>query len=110
MCFNVNGGLDVKVGCKDFVECLRKFDVILCSETWTNEFSNVSLEGYVSVCKHRKRKVNAKRDSGGLVCYFSEKVCKGISSEPCDLEDDLCFKLIKAFLDGRKMCFCFLCI
>ena len=74
----------------------------MCCETWTNEFSNVSLEGYVSVCKHRKRKVNAKRDSGGLVCYFSEKVCKGISSEPCDLEDGLCFKFDKSFFGWEK--------
>ena len=97
MCLNVNGSLELKLGCKEFMESVSKFDVILCCESWTNEFSKIEIDGNERVCKHRKRKKNAKRDSGGLVCYFSKNIFKGVYCEHWDNEDGVCFKLDKDF-------------
>ena len=71
-------------------------DIVLFSETWTNEHSSVNIDDFVVYSKHRVRKRNAKRDSGGLVCYFREKVAHGVKELKWDdYEDGLCFKLDK---------------
>ena len=47
-------------------------------ETWTNERSDITLEGYEHYAFHRKRKPRAKRDSGGLILYYRTNIAKGI--------------------------------
>ena len=97
LCWNVNGGLNVKLGCPDFVTLCESYDIILLSETWTNIYSDLSVRGYECVVKHRDRKRKAKRDSGGLVCFFRESIFKGVTREPWDFEDGMCFKLNKNY-------------
>ena len=69
----------------------------MLSECWTNARSDISLDGYELVSKHRQRRKNAKRDSGGINCFFSKSIWKGISEIHWDFEDALIFKLDKIF-------------
>ena len=58
MSLNVNGGLVGKLECSDFINMLQTYDIIFLSETWTNECSNIDLEGYgkiyANIGKERK--------------------------------------------------------
>ena len=72
---NVNGDLVTKLECREFLECVNEDDLILVSETWTNKEHSLKIDGYAEpVCKHRVKKVKAKRESGGLVWFFSKNV------------------------------------
>ena len=96
MSLNLNGMLAEKLeGENGLKECIGKYDCAFISETWTNEFSSIDIKGYVKYCKHRKRRENAKRDSGGLVVYFKEHMNKGVKELEWDNEDGMCFKLDK---------------
>ena len=73
-------------------ETVQNYDCVFMSETWTNESSNVDMHGFISFCKHRKRKKTAKRDSGGLVVYFKEYVVKGVQEIRWNYDDGICPK------------------
>ena len=49
-----------------------------------------------------EEKKNARRDSGGLVCYIKNNIIKGIDNINWDFEDGLCFKLNKNFFYFRR--------
>ena len=94
MCLNVNGSLVDKLESENgLYQCAQEYDCVFISEAWTNESSNVDMNGFRSFCKHRKRKRTAKRDSGGIVVYFREDIAKGVHEEEWDNEDAMCFRL-----------------
>ena len=73
MNLNVNGALDVKLGSIDFVEQMCEYDIVLLSETWTDKYTTLDVTGFSEpICNHRVKKKEAKRNSGGLVCYFKD--------------------------------------
>ena len=94
---NVNGSLERKLKCIDFVNKLNLYDIIVLSETWSNKHSQLKLDGYEIVPKHRKRRKGARRDSGGIICYFRKEIWGGITCLPWNFEDGLLFKLDKQF-------------
>ena len=60
MTLNVNGSLCEKLCCEDFVEKMRVYDIVLLSETWTDEFSNIDVSGFCApYSKHRQKKKRA---------------------------------------------------
>ena len=78
--WNVNGNLTSDSECPDFVNCLSEHDIVLLSESWLNDNSVVRLDGFEDpICKNRLRKRGAKRDSGGLCCFFRKKYSKGFN-------------------------------
>ena len=78
MSLNVHGNLELKIGMTEFIESINAFDIVFLSETWTNDSSEVDIEGFAKpICKHRKRKRTGKRDSGGLCCYFRKDIFSG---------------------------------
>ena len=70
-----------KVNCqKIFLESFfKQFDLILLTETWTNEKDALELEGF-TICNYpRKNKhVNAKRDSGGIGVFIRDSIRSGV--------------------------------
>ena len=101
--FNVHGNLELKLGMHDFVESLNGYNCVFFTETWSNECSDLELKGFAKpVCKHRKRKKNGKRDSGGVCMYFKEELDIGIEHIGWDFEDGLLFKLKKDFFGWEK--------
>ena len=106
--FNVHGGLNDKVKNVEFVKSVFKYDVVMLCESWTNELSDVNVEGYVRVSKVRQKKKHSKRSSGGLEVYFKESCIKGVTLEDWELnEDGLNFKLDKDFFGWEKDLFLF---
>ena len=56
MSLNVNGSLCEKLGCEDFIDKMCMYDIVLLSETWTDEYSNIDVKGFcVPYSKHRQR-------------------------------------------------------
>ena len=94
---NVNGSLEKKLECDDFLNILKVYDIIVLSETWSNKYSVLEIDGYVVEPKHRKRRKGARRDSGGIVCYFRKEISGGITCLPWNFEDGLLFKLDKCY-------------
>ena len=64
---------------------------MLC-ESWSNALSDVNVDGYVRVGKHRKQKNKARRHSGGLEIYIKENISHGVTNEKWDFEDGLNLK------------------
>ena len=63
----------------EFLEIIRKYDIVFATETWCIKNSNIEIEGYTSFsCPRPKSCKRAKRDSGGLVIYCKNKVASGI--------------------------------
>ena len=51
-----------------------KLDILLFTETWHEKKTNLSIQGYDCFsCPRPKFNSRAKRDSGGIVVYFSLK-------------------------------------
>ena len=102
MCLNVNGNFVNKLewksdGKESLCDNVKKFDCVFFSETWTNKFSCVDINDYVTFRKERVRREGALRDSGGLVCYFKESLAKGVTEIEWDNEDEICLKLDKEY-------------
>ena len=102
VCLNVNGDLVVTRECPEMIECMNGNDIVLFSETWTNEHSNLDIDDFNVFSKHRVKKKNARRDSGGLVCYFRKNVAKGVSEIKWLFEDGMCFKLDKDYFGWER--------
>ena len=103
MSLNVNGSLELNLGTEEFVKKMNECDIVLLSETWTNESSDINVSDFDDpICKHRKRKLGALRDSGGLCCYFKKHIIKGVTQLPWDFEDGVSFKLDKSFFGWRE--------
>ena len=58
----------------DLIKTPPKYDIILLSETWTNQHSDMSLIGYDHAELHRTRPKNARRDSGGVAVYYESHI------------------------------------
>ena len=81
----------------NFCTKLKEFDVIFLAEAWSNQYSRLHLDGYENICKHRLKKSSARRDSGGLVCFYKECLNDGIKEMDWSFEDGLCVRFCKRF-------------
>ena len=63
-----------KLKSKELHNIFTNSDIILLTETWTNEFSDLNFTGFQSYVLHRKlKKRNAKRESGGIAIFIREQ-------------------------------------
>ena len=71
---------------------------MIFNECWGNKNSVYKIEGYHSpFVKHRIKRRNAKRDSGGLACFFKKHIKDGISEINWNFEDGIIMKMDKSF-------------
>ena len=100
MFLNVYGLLEKKLENQDFVNSINCFDIIILNETWTHKDSILELGGFVCpFVKHRSKRRNAKRHSGGVVCFIKNHIKEGISEEPWDFDDGIIIRLDKVFFE-----------
>ena len=52
----------------------KNVNILLFTETWSNDLFNYDVEGFHFYISHRKRLKSAKRDSGGLIIYVNNKL------------------------------------
>ena len=78
--WNCNGLTNDKITEQEFIDLIKSSDITILSESWTNNFSEINIDGYLCHNLYRKfRHRNAKRNSGGIVVYINEKLSEGIS-------------------------------
>ena len=77
--WNINGLTNDKLHDNMLGSFFKKFDSILLTETWTNENSDVELEGYTfHNCPRKYKHANAKRDSGGIGIFVRNDIKNGV--------------------------------
>ena len=103
----MHGSLNEKVKNAEFVTSVFKSDIVLLSETWSNEYSDINVNGYTRVSKIRKLKKKAKRSSGGLEVYIKDNLIKGITNLNWEFEDGLSFKFDNDFFGWEKPLYLF---
>ena len=53
-----------------FLKYNNQYDIILCTETWTNKLGDLNIAGYNNVAIYRARRPGTKRDSRGIVLFL----------------------------------------
>lgn len=75
-----------KLKSKELNHIFSNSDIILLTETWTNELSDLHYDGFQSFVLHRTlKKANAKRDSGGIAIFIRDKY---VSSDTLIFEEE----------------------
>ena len=64
-----------KLHSEEFINVFFKKAIVLLTETWTNELSDISVAGFKDFRLNRfNKKQNPKRDSGGIVLFVRDKL------------------------------------
>ncbi len=94
-----------------FQTLLKGHDIILLTETWTSDVSNINVEGYCCYPAHRTlRKKKARRDSGGLIVYIKDDISSGVEFIRNVNDDLMWLKLDKHFFCIERdimLCLCY---
>ena len=78
----------------ELIDIIKKHDIIMFTESWTNELSDIDICGYDHYDLHRKRKSkNAKRDSGGMIIYYKQELNNYVNFVKSDSDDIMWLKL-----------------
>jgi exonuclease III len=96
----------------DFVNFVRNFDLIFCSETWQVNNDEFQLNGYKSVCVPRLESVSVNRKSyrghGGVCLFIKETYVDGIHILETDQNGFIWIKLEKEYFKLEfDICLCF---
>ena len=63
-----------KLKSREFQNIFSKNDIILITESWTDEYSDIEVGDFDNFVLHRKvKKKGCKRNSGGIVLYIRSK-------------------------------------
>ena len=66
-----------KLQSKELIQIFQHNDFILLTEIWTNDMSDISVDGFtVFQLKRTCKKRNAKRDSGGIAQYIKDSLVR----------------------------------
>ena len=83
--FNVEGLFD-KLQDREFTQVIQSYDFITLVETWFPTKSKISIEGFYSFSKSRKKNKRARRYSGGISILVKQNVKRGVKiiDEKCE--------------------------
>ena len=91
---------------------MKNNDLILLTETWTNESSEISFPGFhVFFLSRTDRKQNSKRDSGGIAIYVRDKFYSSDMLIKQDSDDILWVKFNGSIFNLSKdlyLCLCYI--
>ena len=98
--WNCNGLTNDKHNDAQFIEILLQNDIVILSESWTEEYFDYELPNFVSFNFHRKFKSKkARRNSGGIVVYVRDYVSRGVKIISNRFDTLIWLKLEKSFFD-----------
>ena len=98
--WNCNGLTNDKHNDAQFIEILFQNDIVILSESWTEEYFDYELPNFVSFNFHRKFKSKkARRNSGGIVVYVRDYVSRGVKIISNRFDTLIWLKLQKSFFD-----------
>lgn len=86
----------------DFKELVKDLDILLLTETWTNDTSEITLDGYDVSVLNRVRHRNARRDSGGIAILFNHDLCEDIKVVKKDGDDIMWIKINGSLLSSTQ--------
>ena len=92
-----------KLNDPEFLNIINSYDIILCTETWTNNGTDIDINGYKNISLHRARRPRSKRDSGGIIIYYRQylepyiRLCKKV--EDCILWFRISHELLRCDKD-----------
>ena len=85
-------------------------DLVLLTETWTDEYSDVSFPGFKTFYLSRtNRKSNTKRNSGGIAFFIREKYYTQNMLIKSDGDNILWLRFVGTFFDLTSDLFVCLC-
>ena len=68
-------------------------EIVLFNEIWTSEMTNLDLENFEYFALHRtQRKINANRDSGGIIIYVRSELYNSNMLVKTDCDDIIWLK------------------
>lgn len=86
-------------------------DIVLLTETWTNEFSEIYVNEFEAFALHRKEnKRKSKRNSGGIILYIRDKFVSADTLVCTSHDDFLWIKISKTVLamdSDLYVCLCY---
>ena len=100
--FNVEGLFD-KLQDKEFTQVIQSYDFITLVETWLPTKSKISIEGFYSFSKSRKKNERARRYSGGISILVKQNLKRGLKIIDEKCESFLWVKLCKDFSTFHKI-------
>ena len=85
-------------------------DFVLMTETWADEFSDLSVDGFKLISLNRtERKQSAKRNSGGIALYIRDSFYEYCTLLERSGDDIICIKIDKQILNLPNDLYVFLC-
>ena len=93
----MNGFANWKRKHKDFIHLLQTNDIVSLAETWLNDIECALIhrefsKDYKVMYSCRRKKKNAKRDSGGIMVFIKKRLSKNIEIVENNVEDILWLK------------------
>lgn len=67
-----------KLKSPEFISMFESNDIVMLTETWSNEFTDLQIKHFENFALHRPRLSKSKRDSGGILIYVREHLVSKI--------------------------------
>ena len=64
-----------KLGDPDFLEVIRKYDIVFATETWCNKYSNIAIDGYVTFSCPRPKSCNEQGEVVAVLSFIANIIC-----------------------------------
>ena len=107
---NVEGLVTKKVNklqCDEIKTLFLNNDIVMFNETWTSESSNLDVENFEHFAFHRtQRKLNAKRDSGGIIIYVKSELYNNNMLVKTDSDDIIWLKFALGVISDKPLYLC----
>lgn len=83
----------------EFQNIFPSSDVVLLTETWTNQYSDIEVNNFEAYVLNRKEiKQNSKRNSGGLILYIRNTYVSNDTLVYTSIDDIIWVKIDKFFI------------
>ena len=91
-------GLTTERTCKikspEFISIYQSHDILLLTECWTSDDSDVAIDGFEHIILNRtEKKAGTKRNSGGLIVYIRSEYFDNKTFVKCENDDIIWIKL-----------------
>jgi len=106
-----------KLNCSEIASVFNDNDIVMFTETWSNELQDLNVDDFDHFVLHRTRHANSKRDSGGIVIYIrstfvndnilffeseDDIIWLRLDGKPFNLADDIFVGLCYMMLEGSS--------
>ena len=96
-----------KLQCAEIKDLFQNNEIVLFNETWTSEMSNLDVENFEYFALHRtQRKINAKRDSGGIIIYVRSELYNSNMLVKTDCDDIIWLKFEPGIISDKTLYLC----